>query len=397
MNCSRENEQSSERESALASIVFPTPGKSSMIRWPSLTRQSTHRRSVSSGAWTTRREVVGHGAEHLGRGRDRDRLATGPFHHALQQALDLVEDLGRDLLLRRARDLALACLRDQHDLVVYGVEADVVTGHVVVDDEVDALVAQLPPRALEAVVAGLGREADEQLAVAAPRAQDGEDVEGRLERERPGGGVLRPLGVERARPGGSRRPRPPSPPGRRRRGPAPRGRRRRPRGAETTSTPSGAAPPGSPRRASRPRRGGPPPRRARRPSGRTSGCRGSAPASSGSRVPPAATTTRLPASAPVAGASSSRIRWAISRGSAIRPTPEPPSASSPSAGPTNSTPRERSSSAFACVAGCDHMRSFIAGATTSGPRCASAASVRTLSASPCASLAIVFAVSGAIT
>ena len=41
------------------------------------------------------------------------------------------------------------------------------------------------------------------------------------------------------------------------------------------------------------------------------------------------------------------------------------------------------------------MRGFIAGATSVGPRCASAASVRTLSASPCASFAIVFAVAGA--
>jgi hypothetical protein len=39
VNCSREKVQSSDRASAFASIVFPTPGKSSMIRWPSLTRQ----------------------------------------------------------------------------------------------------------------------------------------------------------------------------------------------------------------------------------------------------------------------------------------------------------------------------------------------------------------------
>ena len=43
------------------------------------------------------------------------------------------------------------------------------------------------------------------------------------------------------------------------------------------------------------------------------------------------------------------------------------------------------------------MRGFIAGATSTGPRCASAASVRTLSASPCASFASVFAVHGATT
>ena len=59
--------------------------------------------------------------------------------------------------------------------------------------------------------------------------------------------------------------------------------------------------------------------------------------SSGSRVPPAVTSTRLPASDP--GASSCSTRAAISSGSASRPTPHSPSASSPSSGPTSSTPR----------------------------------------------------------
>ena len=61
------------------------------------------------------------------------------------------------------------------------------------------------------------------------------------------------------------------------------------------------------------------------------------------------------------------------------------------------SPRDRNSSTFARVAACDHMRGFIAGATSTGPRCASAASVRTLSARPCASFASVFAESGATT
>src|SRR5262249_58705621 len=42
------------RASAFASIVFPTPGKSSMIRCPSPARHRTARRRVSSGACTTR-------------------------------------------------------------------------------------------------------------------------------------------------------------------------------------------------------------------------------------------------------------------------------------------------------------------------------------------------------
>ena len=41
VNCMREKETSSDRASALASIVLPTPGKSSRIRCPSPTRQRT--------------------------------------------------------------------------------------------------------------------------------------------------------------------------------------------------------------------------------------------------------------------------------------------------------------------------------------------------------------------
>ena len=50
---------------------------------------------------------------------------------------------------------------------------------------------------------------------------------------------------------------------------------------------------------------------------------------------------------------------------------------------------------YPCTAADAHMRGFIAGASTTGPVCASAASVSTESASPWASLASVFAVSGA--
>ena len=57
------------------------------------------------------------------------------------------------------------------------------------------------------------------------------------------------------------------------------------------------------------------------------------------------------------------MRAAISSGSAIRPVPTCPSASSPSSGPTTSAPRSTSSARFACVAGCSHIAVFIAGAT----------------------------------
>ena len=60
------------------------------------------------------------------------------------------------------------------------------------------------------------------------------------------------------------------------------------------------------------------------------------------------------------------------------------------------TPRARSAARFACVAACSYIASFIAGATSSGQRAASAALVSRLSASPCASFASVFAEAGAI-
>ncbi len=124
-------------------------------------------------------------------------------------------------------------------------------------------------------------------------------------------------------------------------------------------------------------------------------------ASSGSRVPPAVTSTRRPASEPFrcvgVGARARSTTAATSSGSDIRPAPTSPSASSPKPGPTTVAPRSTSSARLACVAACSHIAVFIAGARTSGPRWASAVSVRRSSASPCARRAIVWAVSGATT
>src|SRR4051794_4445595 len=155
VNWSRENEQSSERASAFASIVFPTPGKSSMIRCPSATRQRTTRRSASCDVCTT-----------------RPRLATiaptrsagaGAAAGSAKQPLHLVEHSGRDLVLGGLRDRALAAGRDQRHLVVGRVEADVRTRHVVEDEQIGLLLGELPSRALQAVGAVVGRESDEKL------------------------------------------------------------------------------------------------------------------------------------------------------------------------------------------------------------------------------------------
>ena len=56
----RANSQSSERAIDLASIVLPTPGKSSRMMWPSHSSAITHRSSRPSGAWITRRDVLDH-------------------------------------------------------------------------------------------------------------------------------------------------------------------------------------------------------------------------------------------------------------------------------------------------------------------------------------------------
>src|SRR5437764_1888199 len=53
VNCRREKEQSIDRANAFASVVLPTPGRSSMIRWPSASRERTVNCSVSAGACTT--------------------------------------------------------------------------------------------------------------------------------------------------------------------------------------------------------------------------------------------------------------------------------------------------------------------------------------------------------
>src|SRR6266498_6031090 len=118
VNWRRENEQSSERAIAFASIVFPTPGKSSMIRWPSLTRQSVQSRSVSSGACTTRARFettlsATRAASSTGRAGCSLASISG-----LQYPLGLVENHARDRRLRRLGHRLLAARRDEDDFVV---------------------------------------------------------------------------------------------------------------------------------------------------------------------------------------------------------------------------------------------------------------------------------------
>src|SRR3954453_4785632 len=197
VNWMREKGQSTERARAFASIVFPTPGKSSMIRWPSLTRQSATSCSVSTSAWTTRatfstmRSTV----------RADVAASTGWGSVDIEQRDRLVEHRGRDPRLRRLGDALLPLARDQEHFVVLRVEPDVRSGHIVVDDEIDVLVRKHCALPLEAAVAALGAETHDHLAVLPARSQRLDNVPGRLELDRPGLGALRTLALR-----GLRRP-----------------------------------------------------------------------------------------------------------------------------------------------------------------------------------------------
>src|SRR5438105_3221057 len=162
VNCMREKETSSERASAFASIVFPTPGKSSRIRWPSLIRQRTHSRSVSSDACRTRARLSTSARAVSAAAGVSTRSLPGSL---TQQLLRPIYDGRGDSVFRRPRDALFAARRDEHDFVLVGVEADVAAGDIVVDDEIDAFPVQLLARARETVGCGLGGEADQYLAV----------------------------------------------------------------------------------------------------------------------------------------------------------------------------------------------------------------------------------------
>src|SRR5579884_932941 len=151
VNCNRENEQSSVRASAFASIVFPTPGKSSMIRCPSATRQSTTSRSVSRGACTTRSRFATIAPTRS--------AGAGAAAGSAKEPLHRVEDPGGDVLLGRLAERGNGDYpRHQRHLVVGYVETDVRSGHVVEDDQVDVLAHELLVRALEAALSVICRE-----------------------------------------------------------------------------------------------------------------------------------------------------------------------------------------------------------------------------------------------
>src|SRR5919201_5649562 len=128
VNCRRENEQSIERARAFASVVFPTPGRSSMIRCPSARRQRTVSWSVSSGACTTPPRLATIRRIDSSAPTRVAALRSGSSIYSscrLDQLRDLVEDLTRDSLLWGLLDSALTCRAHEHDLVLACVETNV--------------------------------------------------------------------------------------------------------------------------------------------------------------------------------------------------------------------------------------------------------------------------------
>ena len=365
-----------------------------MIRWPSATRQRTQRRSVSAGARTTTREVVDDRADDVGGAGLRCGLlahARSPSRRSTSSSTAAaIAGFGAFATCRSPARV------DEHDLVLVAVEADVVASHVVVDDEIGVLAGRASRASAPGPPARAPRRTRRARRRSCPLAERRGDVDGRLELDRPRRRVLRPLvGARLGRAvvgdrGRHQRSRP------RPRARAPRARRP-PRSASGRPRPRPALPRRGSRRAASPRPS-PPGFRGERDAhpARTSGCRRSAPRRA-ARV-----------SLPRSRARASRRARFPNRRATPRPGRRSPRARSSARAPLAlgelARPRGRSldaagaqHAAFACVAGCAHIRWFIAGATSTGPRCASAASVSTSSASPCASFASVFAVSGATT
>ena len=331
------------------------------------------------------------------RRRSRRRAARStPFHRA---ALHLVEHRGRDLAPsapwrragRRPREISVTSLSFASKPMSVRETSLKTKRSTLLSVELGALRARAPPRR--------ARRAKPTMTwpSRAARASVVSDVVVGSSSSVHGSRVLRALCRATPRPAGSRRrPRP----SRRRRRPRVRERlaleRLRPSASRRPRRPPARATPGSRRAASRRRRAGAPPRRARRPSGRTSGCR-----RSGRRR--AARACRPPRRARACRRACRRREQLLDAAEDLLRLGHPPHAELALGELALVRARSarrlapRSVAAFACVAGCSHMRGFIAGATSTGPRCASAASVRTLSAMPCASFASVFAVHGATT
>src|SRR3954451_1685655 len=191
VHCTRAKCRSTERARARASAVLPTPGASSTSRWPSATSATMTWERVSSSTSTARetfaasRRARATAASHssgatldvLSRGSTTGLAPAAHTHHLVQYGAG-------DARLRAAWDRGLGPVGgDEGHLVVRRVEGDALGAHVVEDDEVESLAAELAAGDLEPPLAGLGGEADQRLPRPTGGAERGELVLGRLELE----------------------------------------------------------------------------------------------------------------------------------------------------------------------------------------------------------------------
>src|SRR3954451_14876359 len=190
--CTRAKARSSERASARASVVLPTPGRSSTSTCPSAaTATSTSARTSSRTSQArrtfsaTRRMVSAASSSSEGETCSgtlmagpapglRLRIERSPSGDLRAAQRDhLFKDGGGHLALPGQRHVALAGRGDDRDLVGGHVEAGVGARDVVEHDGVEALVAQLAPRLGQRIASVLGGEADQGLARAPPVRQAG--------------------------------------------------------------------------------------------------------------------------------------------------------------------------------------------------------------------------------
>src|SRR3954470_20841603 len=199
--CTRAKARSSERAMARASVVLPTPGRSSTSTWPSATSATSTSSSTSSRTSTarrtfpaTRRMVSAASSSSEGVMCSGTLMASLPPGLRLRterswgdglraQGDDVLEDRRGDLGLARQRHVALVGGGDDRDLVGRHVEARIGARDVVEHDGVQALVAQLAPGLGKRLAPVLGGEAHEHLAVATTCGDPAEDIGRRLQRQ----------------------------------------------------------------------------------------------------------------------------------------------------------------------------------------------------------------------
>src|SRR3954454_946945 len=196
----RANCSSMDRASARASVVLPTPGRSSSRMWPSAAMHtsassSSSRRTSTAplSACAMRRESAtavsssesatrsGSSMLAMGGRSGARRLCRGALLRA--QIVDRLEDRARDRGLRRPRHVALAGGGHDGHLVLDAFEADVLPADVVDDDGVEALALELAAAVVDRALAVLGGEADEGLVRPAGGRERGDDVVCALQRE----------------------------------------------------------------------------------------------------------------------------------------------------------------------------------------------------------------------